>query len=141
MKVPVILTIKSEQRYEGQDPDSIELVTEGTMEAVGENRWCISYQESELTGLRGVTTTFHIEPGKIVLRREGELHSEMVFQENVCNDTLYQMEFGAMMMGICARRIRIQLTECGGEFEVLYSVHIEKNMAGTILYHIDVKPA
>ena len=139
MKIPVLLTIRSEQCYEGQDPDHIELVTEGTLEELGENSWRISYEETALTGLQGVTTTFHMEPGKVVLRRDGGLRSEMIFQENVCNETLYQMEFGALMIGICAHRIRVELSCEGGSIEVFYGVRIEKNQAGTILYHIEVK--
>ena len=49
-KLPVLLTIRSEQRYEDTEPDSIELMTEGTLVLTGENGIVLSYQESELTG-------------------------------------------------------------------------------------------
>ena len=45
---PVLLTIRSEQLFEGQEPDSIELMTEGTMETTEEG-FRLSYQETELT--------------------------------------------------------------------------------------------
>ena len=45
--------------------------------------WDISYEESAMTGLEGVTTTFRVEPGKVVLSRTGTLQSKMVFQEGV----------------------------------------------------------
>ena len=75
----VMLTIRSRQCYVGQEPDIIELVTEGVSRA-GKDGWHISYEESDLTGLQGVTTTFHIQPDKITLDRTGRLQSTMVFQ-------------------------------------------------------------
>ena len=56
MKQTVVLNICGRQSYEGQEPDVIELVTEGTME-LRDGGWEISYEETELTGMEGVTTT------------------------------------------------------------------------------------
>ena len=78
MMIPVMLSIRGKQAYQDQEPDIIELVTEGTME-YHDDGWDIRYEESELTGLAGVTTTFRVERGKIILRRSGVLSSEMVF--------------------------------------------------------------
>ena len=55
MKRTVVLSIQGKQRYEDQEPEVIELVTEGTMEFRA-GGWDISYEESALTGLEGVTT-------------------------------------------------------------------------------------
>lgn len=52
----------------------------GTME-FRDGGWDITYEESELTGLAGVITTFRVEPGKVTLNREGALNSRMLFQE------------------------------------------------------------
>ena len=64
MKRDVVLSIRGRQTYADAEPEVIELVTEGTME-FRDGGWDISYQESELTGLQGVTTTFRVEPGKV----------------------------------------------------------------------------
>ena len=90
MKQEVVLSLRGRQSYDGQEPDEIELVTEGTME-FRDGGWDISYEESELTGLAGVTTTFRVEPDKVILSRTGNLRSEMVFQTGVPHDSLYQM--------------------------------------------------
>ena len=110
MKENVLLSIVGRQSYPGQEPDSIELVTAGTMEQIP-GGWELSYQESDLTGLDGVKTTFRVEQGKITLTREGRLRSQMVFQEGVRHESLYQMEFGALMMVVCAKKIVHDLTE------------------------------
>lgn len=139
MKVPVMLTIRGEQHYQGQDPDMIELVTEGLLEQTGEV-WRISYDESDLTGLQGTTTTFEITPGYVVLARTGAVQSRMVFQEGVRHDSLYQLDVGAMMICVCARRIQVDLSREGGELDVFYSIEVEQALAGTVRYHIAVKP-
>ena len=59
MKQAVILSLCSVQRYEDQEAEKLELVTEGTME-LRNGGWDISYAETELTGLEGVTTTFRV---------------------------------------------------------------------------------
>lgn len=138
MKQNVVLSICGRQSYQGQEPDTIELVTEGTME-YRSNGWDISYEESDLTGLEGVTTTFRIEDGKIVLKRSGKLNSQMVFQEGLSHDSLYQMEFGALMMTVTGKKVAHNLTEAGGTVDLVYSIDIEQTAGGTIDYHLDVK--
>ena len=90
MKIPVVLSLKGIQSYLDQEPEVIELVTEGILENHGQ-RWDLSYEESDLTGLAGVTTTFQLEPGKVVLNRTGKLTSQMIFVEGQQHDSLYQM--------------------------------------------------
>lgn len=139
MKKTVMLSIRGRQSYMDQDPEIIELVTEGTLER-SEDGWIICYQESDLTGLEGVTTTFRVAPGKIILTRTGKLNSEMVFQEGVVHESLYKVEFGALMLSVCASKINAQLDENGGTVELVYSIEIEQTAAGTIDYFLKIQP-
>lgn len=138
MKQKVLLSIRGKQAYLDQEPDVIELTTDGIMECTN-GGWDISYEESDLTGLKGVTTTFRVEPGKIVLTRTGPLNSQMVFQEGVYHDSLYQMEFGAMMLTVCASKVEYDITEAGGTIDLTYGIEIEQTQAGVIEYHLDIK--
>lgn len=138
MKQNVMLTLRGRQAYENQEPDVIELVTEGTMEERS-GGWDITYQESELTGLKGVTTTFRIEPGKITLTRSGPLHSQMVFQEGVFHESLYQMEFGALMITVCASRVKYDITPAGGTVELVYGIDIEQSAVGVVDYFLKIQ--
>lgn len=135
----MILSIRGVQTYMDQEPETIELVTEGTME-FADGGWNLCYQESDLTGLAGVTTTFRLESGVITLDRTGTLHSQMVFQEGVANESLYQMEFGALMLTVCATKVRWELSEEGGFVELVYRLEIENSAAGVIEYHLQVSP-
>ena len=138
MRFPVVLSIQGKQSYLDQEPEIIELVTEGTMEAV-DGGWDLSYEESDLTGLQGVTTTFSIRPGEVVLNRTGKLTSQMVFVEGRKHDSLYQMEFGALMLSVCATRVEYRLTEEGGTVDLSYHIEIEQTSAGNIDYHLEIR--
>ena len=134
----VLLSIAGRQTYGDQEPETIELVTEGTM-AFRDGGWDISYEETALTGMEGVTTTFRVEPGKVTLLRTGKLTSTMVFQENVPHDSLYQLEFGALLMTVKATRVFYDLVPDGGMVDLVYEICIENTEAGIIDYHLDIR--
>ena len=138
MKQEVVLNIRGRQSYDGQEPDVIELVTEGTME-LNNGGWDISYEETELTGLAGVTTTFRVEPGRVFLRRSGKLNSEMVFQEGVRHESLYQLEFGALLMAVTAKMVFFDIVSDGGVIDLVYNIEIENSAAGLVDYHLDIR--
>ena len=139
MKIPVMLSICGRQAYMDQEPDVIELITEGTME-FSDGGWNICYEESDLTGLAGVVTTFRVEHDKIKLSRTGRLSSEMVFQEGVSHSSLYQMDFGALQITVCAIRIFAQLGEGAGMIDLVYNIDIEQSATGTVDYHLEISP-
>lgn len=138
MKKKAVLSLCGKQYYPGQEPEVIELVTEGTLHFQN-GGWDICYEESDLTGLAGVITTFRVEPGKVILRRTGKLRSEMVFQEGVSHDSLYQMEFGTLMITVCGKQIEACLGDRGGTVDLVYSIEIEHGDAGLVEYHLDVR--
>lgn len=138
MSYPVILSICGRQFYQEQEPEIIELVTEGKLTRTAEG-WSVSYQESALTGLEGVTTTFLVQPGCITLDRKGPLSSTMVFREGESHQSLYRMEFGALMITVCARKVSFEISESGGTIDLTYGIEIEQSAAGVIEYHLDIR--
>lgn len=134
----VLLSITGKQTYRDQEPEVMELVTEGAMEFT-EGGWNISYQESDLTGLQGVTTTFRVEPEKVTLIRTGPLRSIMEFQIGQSHDSLYQMEFGALMITVTTRHLFFDILPEGGFIDLVYDIEIEKTEGGTVDYHLDIR--
>lgn len=139
MKIPVILSIRGTQYYAQQEPEVLELVTEGTLESC-DGRWDICYEESDLTGMAGVFTTFRLEPGKVTLLRTGKLRSQMVFQEGISHQSLYQMDFGALMLNVCAKQISAQIGPDGGVVDLIYEIEIEHCESGVVEYHLEIRP-
>ena len=138
MKQAVTLMIRGRQQYPEQEPEIIELTTEGTME-LRNGGWDITYEESALTGLEGVTTTFRVEQGKVILTRSGKLNSQMVFQQGVTHDSLYQMEFGTLMLTVQATFVFFDIVPDGGTIDLSYNISIENTEAGVIDYHLDIR--
>lgn len=138
MKKEAVLVIRGRQSYDGQEPETIELTTDGAME-FRDGGWDISYEESALTGMEGVTTTFRVEPGKVILTRSGALRSRMVFQQDVPHDSLYQMAFGTLMITVCAKSVFFDILPDGGVIDLVYSIDIENSAAGMVDYHLDIR--
>ena len=138
-KLPVMLHIRGTQNYQDQEPEVIELTTEGTMEKQKEV-WEISYEESDLTGLAGVTTCFRVGPRGVVLKRTGNIENQMIFMEGRKHESLYRLDFGALMLTVMATKVESAITEQGGTVDIHYNIEIEDTNAGTVEYHIEVNP-
>ena len=138
MKIPVMLSICGRQNYIDQEPEIVELVTDGTLENKG-NGWEICYKESDLTGMEGVSTSFLVESEKITLTRTGNLTSQMVFKVGIPHESLYNMGFGVLMITVNATKIRHELSAEGGWVDLSYGISIEQSAAGNIDYRLEIK--
>ena len=138
-KFPVVLSVRGVQRYEDQEPEIIELTTEGTMERQKEV-WVLSYEESDLTGLAGVTTAFRVGPRGVILKRTGKLENQMIFMEGKRHESLYRIDIGALMIAVRATSVKSDLTEQGGTVDIVYNIEIEDTAMGTMEYHLTVNP-
>ena len=138
MKQTVMLSLRSRQSYEEQEAEEMELVTEGFME-FRDGGWDISYAETELTGLEGVTTTFRVEKDQLTLRRTGQLNSEMVFRLGYAHDSLYQMPFGALLLTVETTSLFYDIVPAGGSIDLVYKVSIENAQTGEIEYPLDIR--
>ncbi len=138
-KIPVMLHIRGTQNYQDQEPEIIELTTEGTMERQKEV-WELSYEESDLTGLAGVTTSFRVGPRGVVLKRTGAIENQMIFMEGRKHESLYRLDFGALMLTVKATKVCSDLSEQGGTVDIHYQIEIEDTAAGAVEYHLDINP-
>ena len=138
-KIPVVLNVQGVQRYEDQEPEIIELTTEGTLEKQKEV-WVLSYEESDLTGLAGVTTAFRVGPRGVILKRSGKLQNQMIFMEGKRHESLYQLDIGALMIAVKATSVKSTVNEQGGTVDIIYNIEIEDTAMGTMEYHLSVNP-
>ena len=77
----------------------------------------------------------------MTLTRTGRLNSQMVFQVGVVHESLYQVEFGALMISVMASRADWDLSqESGGTVDLVYAIEIEQSAAGVIDYHLEITP-
>lgn len=138
--LPVLLTIHSEQDIDSPQQDDMELLTEGAMR-VTPRGWTLTYQESALTGMEGTTTTFEIEGPRVILRRVGNVTSQMIFEEGRQHTSLYETPFGELAVDIQTGYLRHSITESGGLLEIRYSVSVEHANTGRNRFRMKVRRA
>ena len=138
-KLPVMLSIRGEQYFDGIDPDATELMTEGSMVLTGDGM-VLSYEETELTGMEGTTTTFEVKGPQVILTRTGTVNSQMVFEEGRQHTSLYETPFGELSVDIQTSVLKHNLTERGGLMEIKYSIAVEHTVTGRNCFKIRVRP-
>ena len=137
-EIPVMISVRGEQYFDGVDPDATELMTEGTLETT-DTGLLLRYRESELTGMEGTETTFEIGPRRVILRRSGSVSSQMVFEEGQQHTSLYETPYGELTVDIQTSRLLHNLTELGGLMEIKYSIAVEHVVTGRNCFKIRVR--
>lgn len=132
MRHDVLLTVHSEQDYEGGEHDEFTLTADGVLENTLEG-WTLSYDE------QGTHTEFEIGYERVVLRRSGELKSEMVFEVGETHTTVYEMPFGALPMAVTTDSIRQKLSERGGLLEIRYRITVGEQVRSKNSCKVQVK--
>ena len=140
MEKDVVISIKGMQKYEGNDPDTVELVMAGRL-MKDKAGYTLSYQESEITGLEGTLTTIQVEGEQVTLMRMGEFNSQMVFQEGRRHLSMYNTPYGAMSVGVNTRHLLADLSDKGGDIEIDYAIEIDHAIAGRSVFQIKVREA
>ena len=138
MKKEVLITVRGTQVTDS-GPETIELITGGTM--TGRNgKYAISYEETELTGTAGVTSTFLIlNPQRVILTRSGNIKSRMVFSKGVKDESLYNLGFGSLLLGIYTKDICVDLSENGGRLTIDYVVELEQTVTSHNSYEVIIE--
>ena len=134
----VIISVEGTQRFIGEESQTVQVVTEGTMRTEGDTVF-LSYEESEVTGMEGTTTTFAVQGERVELVRTGAGESKMVFEKGIKNVSLYNVGFGALTIGVKARRLKNELGPEGGHLEISYGIEIEEDVKGLNSFIIDVR--
>ena len=134
----VWISINSIHGYEQEDEDSVEFTTDGYYyyeDGVG----CLSYEESEVTGLEGTRTSMIVMPDQVVVDRDGLVTSRMIFKEGTKNSFLYDTPYGQATMGIDTRKIYRSVDENGCRVEIDYVVDMEHAVVTRNRFQITAK--
>ena len=127
--LPVVLDLRGEQLFDQMEPDASKLMVDGTME-VTEQGLLLTYQEPELSGMEGTTTTLELNGPRVILTRRGAFCSQMIFEEGAPHSSRYQTPFGELSLEIRTSRLRHTLTERGGVLEICYAIAVEQTVTG-----------
>ena len=138
MEKKAMITIRGTQKAQNEEPQTVEFITGGKLQRFG-RKLRVSYEESDLIGMEGVTSAFEVDGDRVALERTGKLQSRMEFVEGQKTESHYSMDFGAMLLGVTARRVESHMTDEGGSIHLEYGVELERNFLGLNTYDIQVK--
>jgi len=125
----VIISVKGTQSANDQVNTIMEFVTEGKYYKKDE-AYFITYDESEVTGMSGTTTTLMVTDGIVTLVRVGTINSQFVFQQGQKHISYYDTEFGAFTVGVTANEVDVKIDDSGGEIRIGYQLEIDNTETG-----------
>ena len=118
----VLLNIKGTQ-YEGDTDERIELITEGRLSRKPEGLF-IEYDESELTGIEGCTTTLVFSDDSVTMARSGTLSMQMVFAPGRVFNSSLSTPYGAVNLHVFASRVESELGDKEGRLRLEYELSV-----------------
>ena len=122
MEKSAVISIRS---FSDLDKDEvIEVVTPGKFH-LGESEFKAVYEESEISGMDGTTTTLVIKDDVLVLEREGSTSTRMEFQKGEDVISLYNTPYGMMNINISTKELDIDMDEDGGVIYTKYVLGLE----------------
>ncbi|MBR4073592.1 MAG: DUF1934 domain-containing protein [Clostridia bacterium] len=106
----------------GEETDSVELTTEGKM-GIKDGKFLLTYDESELLGVKGIKTSLMIkDDDTVILQRSGGYASRLVVQKGVRNSCFYSTPHGDLSIGIFGEAVSNNLTVDGGTVNMSYTI-------------------
>lgn len=118
--------------------DQMEMMTEGALYRERDAA-CLTYKESEVSGMEGTTTTLKLEKGKVSVIRLGTVNSIMEFEEGKINMTTYATPYGEMLMGIRTRGIAVDYDEAQDPVKVSINYAVEIQGVSNSENQLDIK--
>jgi len=140
MDKDVIISVKGAQNDGGGSGETLELITEGKYYKEGD-AYCVTYNESEVTGMEGTTTTLRIDGETVTLIRVGSVNSQFVFRKGLRHICHYDTEYGAFTIGVYTKRVNVDVDDHGGEIQVDYELEIGNNKSGTNDFYMFIREA
>ena len=136
MEKRAIISVKSSSNLDSND--AIEVVTPGRF-IIEENGFKAIYEESEISGMEGTTTTLNIQDNILVLDRVGSTTTNMEFKEGTMAVSLYNTPYGVLSLNIDTEKLNININENGGEIYSKYTLGLEGQEGITTELNIKIK--
>lgn len=122
MEKRAVISVKS---FSNLDPnDVIEVVTPGKF-VISEDGFKAIYEESEISGMDGTTTTLNIKEDLMILERVGSTTTNMEFKEGEVAVSLYNTPYGILDLNVDTKKLNINIDENGGEIYSKYILGLE----------------
>ncbi|MCH5139071.1 DUF1934 domain-containing protein [Clostridiaceae bacterium UIB06] len=136
MKQKAIISVSSKQSI--NEEEIIEVVTPGNFYKK-ENFYYAVYEETELSGMSGTTTTLKIGKDKFSLIRMGSTSAKMDFDKKTKNISMYNTPYGTLELKIETKDLDINIDDNGGSVLVNYNMSLSGQTPYNTMLKIDIK--
>jgi uncharacterized beta-barrel protein YwiB (DUF1934 family) len=139
MNKNAIISVVSKQADNiDDDDDTIEVVTPGNFYKL-DNSYYAVYEETEISGMKGTTTTLRIDDEKFTLIRTGTTNTEMKFKKYVRDLTLYNTPNGALDLTVDTKELKMNVDKSGGDVFIDYDMIIGNQQILSTTLKINIK--
>ena len=121
----------------------LEIRTQGILTREEDGRISLSYDETELTGMEGSTTTVTFaenDPSTVTMLRYGSVTTTLVFEQEQRHICVYETPIMPFEICIYARKVENGLTMDGGHILLDYLIEIHGAKAERTLFELTVVP-
>ena len=137
MMKDVVISIRS-LTGQGEDEDSLDFVTDGLYSYDGLVA-CVTYLETEVTGMEGTRTSLMVLPDKVVVDRDGLITSRMIFTPGQRSAFQYDTPVGTATMQMDTHSITQRFDERGGDMEIDYVLGLEHAVISRNRFRLNVR--
>ena len=137
MMKDVVISIRTVHSCDTDEEDFLDFTTDGLYTYDGEVG-CLSYLETEVTGMEGTRTSVIVMPDQVAVDRDGLITSRMIFKEGDKTSFLYDTPYGTATMNISTRRIDSSLDGHGGLVEIDYVVDMEHTVVTKNRFRLEI---
>lgn len=132
----VLISVKSTQIASEHGP--VEVITTGKCCQQGD-KYCITYEESELTGMKDTTTTLTVDGGRVTLTRSGSVNSQFIFEKGARHICFYETPHGAFSIGVRTGDINVDMSDLGGHISAEYLLDIDNSSVSFNNFDMQIK--
>lgn len=138
MKKNAIISVVSKQSDSEDDGDVIEVVTPGQFYKE-DNCYYAIYEETEISGMKGTTTTLKIDEERFTLKRTGTTNTEMKFKKYERDLTLYNTPHGALDLTVDTKELKMNVNDNGGDVFIDYDMIVGNQQILSTTLQINIK--
>ena len=139
MMKDVVIYIRNLYGCDEDEKDTLDFTTDGLYTYDDDGTACLTYLETEVTGMEGTRTSVMVLPDKVVVDRDGTVTSRMVFRPGEKHAFLYDTPVGSATMHMDTRNLSCRFNEHGGHMEIDYVVDMEHAFASRNHFDLTVK--
>ena len=137
MKKKALISVTSKQNDDKED--SIEVVTPGMFYKRNDNYY-VTYEETEISGMEGTTTTLKTDGKTFTLARKGTTNTKMTFEKNEKDVVIYGTPHGTLELLIDTKDLKIHVNDHGGNILANYNLAIAGQEPLRTVLKVEIQP-